>query len=422
MLPNEYVFHGKRDINYLFHKGAKDSPFLLVSFQAVPSVKNGKPVKLYNYKKFLKEVNLHRLFIEDTCGDFGCYYLCNNMNFDVEETVIELIETTMAKYNIKKENVIVLGSSKGGTSALYYGLKYGFGHIISGAPQTKIASYLKRYRPEMLEYMIGKDLAQENIDKIDAIVLEQVKPTCTSKINLLTSTNDSQYEPHIMPLVDALKKAKIEFTIAFEPRVEKHKDIATYFPNFLAQHVLRIINETYNLATPKFKYTSNAFSLHEVPHNSEINTLIQIVSATGKIVEEMTLDGGDYFEFKTDELLPYSAVHTLCIGDTPLYSTVLCDQFFDQGCFDYNGYSMRFNGEAKELEFKINIEPHQSISFAFSLVRGRDVIVPNFHSNSPEATFPISESGTYVVRFTIKVKGKGNFRKSSKRFPVAVEQ
>lgn len=421
MQPNEHTFHGKRDINYLFQKGAKSSPFLLVAFQAVPTVKDGKPVKLYNYTKFLRDINVNRLFIKDTCGEFGCYYLCDNMNFEVEETVVELIESIMKKYKIKKENVITFGSSKGGSAALYYGMKYGFGHIISGAPQTKIATYLNHCRPEMLQYMVGEDLAKERLTKIDSLILKQIKPTCVSKLNLLTSEKDAQYKTHIVPLVKALNKAKLDATVVFEPGIEKHRDIATFFPNFLISHLHRIINETYGLTSPQFENDSNSFRLVEPPHSDKITALVQITSSKGEVVEQMNLASGDYFEFKTDEIIPYTAVHTICLGDTPLYSTVLCDSIFDQGFFDYNGYSMRFNNETKEIEFKINIEAKHPIAFAYSLVKGRDAIIPSFHSTSSDVKFPVTESGTYIVRFAIKVKGKGILRKNSERFPVAID-
>lgn len=422
MQPNEHVFHGKRDINYIFEKGVKSSPFLLVAFQAVPTVKDGKPVKLYNYTKFLRDINVNRLFIEDTCGEFGCYYLCENMNFDVEETVIELIESIMKKYKINKENVVTFGSSKGGSAALYYGMKYGFGHIISGAPQTRIATYLNHCRPEMLQYMAGEALEKKNLTKLNSIIMKQITPTSVSKLNLLTSENDAQYKTHIVPLVKAINKAELDANIVFEPGIEKHRDIATYFPNFLISNIYRIINETYSLSSPAFDHDSSSFRLVEAPHNDKkITTLIQIKSSKGEVIEQMPLASGEYFEFKTDDIIPYSAVHSVCLGSAPLYNTVLCDSIFDQGFFEYSGYKMRFNNNTSEIEFKLNIEPKHPISFAFSLVKGRDIIIPSFHSTSPSVKLPVSESGTYVVRFAIKVKGKGVLRKSSERFPIAID-
>jgi hypothetical protein len=327
----------------------------------------------------------------------------------------------MAKYKIKKENVITFGSSKGGSAALYYGMKYGYGHIISGAPQTKIATYLNHCRPEMLQYMVGEELAKENLTRIDSLILKQVKPTCAAKINLLTSEKDAQYKTHIVPLMKALTKAKLEANVVFEPGIEKHRDIATYFPNFLTHHIKRIINEYYKLTSPSFEYNYNSFNLIEAPHSSKINTKIQIISNKGDIIEQMDLESGDYFEFKTDEIMPYSAVHTVCLGSAPLYSTTLCDSIFDQGYFDYNGYSIRFSNKTKELEFKLDVEPKHPISFAFSLVKGREAIIPTFHSTSDSTKFKITESGTYIVRFAIKVKGKGVLRKNSDRFPIAVD-
>ena len=421
MLPNEYIFHGKRDINYLFQEGAQESPFLLVAFQAVPTVKNGVAIKSYNYTRYLKDINIHRLFIEDTCGKYGCYYLCNNMNFDVEETVIELVENIMKKYNIKKENVITFGSSKGGSAALYYGLKYGFGRIISGAPQSKIAEYLNGRRTDMLQYMIGDDLLQENIDKLDSLILDLIKPDVKTKINLLTSENDAQYKKHIIPLIEAIEIAGLDASIVFEPGIQNHRDIATFFPNFLLRLIKEEINKAYGFVVPSFERRSNGFVLTENNFSDDMSTIIQIVSERGKVIEEKRLKSGETFEFETDELLSYSAVHSICVGDSPIYSTTLCDSVFDQGYFDFSGYSMKFNSESNELEFKINIEPKHRTSYAFSLIKGKETLVPSFHSNIPFARFPITESGTYIVRFIIKPKGLGYLRKSSDRFPIAVE-
>lgn len=422
MLPNEYVFHGKRDINYLFQEGAQSSPFLLVAFQAVPTVKNGEAIKSYNYTRFLRDINVHRLFVEDTCGKYGCYYLCNNMNFDVEETVIELIQSIMHKYGIKKENVITFGSSKGGTSALYYGLKYGFGHIISGAPQSKIAEYLNGRRTDMLQYMIGDDLLQENIDKLDSLILDLIKPDVKTKIHLLTSEKDAQYKKHIIPLIEAIEKARLDANIVFEPGIENHRDIATFFPKFLVRLIRETINKAFGFVEPSFERRSKNFSLTENTFSDEMSTIIKIVSNKGDVIAEKRLRSGESFEFETDELLAYSAIHSICIGNTPLYSVALCDSMFDQGYFDYNGYSMRFNSESKALEFKVDInQKFDKTAFAFALIKGKEIVVPNFHSVSPYVTFPINESGTYIVRFTIKLKGIGALRQNSDRFPIAVE-
>ncbi|MBR5273245.1 MAG: hypothetical protein IKU25_07655 [Clostridia bacterium] len=393
----------------------------MVAFQAVPTVKNGKVNKSYNYTKFLKDINVNRLFIEDTCGEFGCYYLCNNMNFDVEETVIALIESIMKKYKIKKENVITFGSSKGGSAALYYGLKYRFGHIISGAPQTRIATYLGGCRPKMLQYIAGDDLKAENLEFLDSLIINQVRTGSNSKINLLTSKNDAQYECHIVPLLEKIKKTKQTHNIVFQPEIKKHRDIATFFPNFLIENVQRIINEKYNIVIPEVKLSSKSIKFVTPMLEDGLTALIEITSGKGDTIEKMSLTRGDKFEFCTDEIISYTATYSVCLGEEPLYSTTLCDSVFDQGYFKYHGYSMTYNDEQKTLDFKIDVDPIEPTSYAFTLIKGKDILVPPFHSDEPFTSFPISESGTYVVRFAIKVKGEGITRKSTERYPIAID-
>ncbi|MYQ43919.1 hypothetical protein GTW40_02370, partial [Streptomyces sp. SID4985] len=63
------------------------------------------------------------------------YYMCRSMDFGIEDSVHRLIESTRARLGLTRDQVSLLGVSKGGSAALYYGLKYGYRNIVTVVPQ-----------------------------------------------------------------------------------------------------------------------------------------------------------------------------------------------------------------------------------------------------------------------------------------------
>src|SRR5690606_14537001 len=96
----------------------------------------------FNYIETLKDIKTNKLFILDDFDSKGSYYLGRGSNFSIESSVISLILNKCAEHNIPINNIITLGSSKGGYSALYFGVKYSFGHIITLAPSLFLGTFL----------------------------------------------------------------------------------------------------------------------------------------------------------------------------------------------------------------------------------------------------------------------------------------
>ena len=148
---NEKTYHDKRDIKYLFCEG-NNSNKLIVTFPALQS--EGKR-SIYNYIGTLMESTDNKLYLLDDFGDRGSYLIAENRNNSIEKSVVSLILYICKNYKIKKENVILQGSSKGGYSALYFGIKYGFGYVIAGAPQTYLGNFLQLDAPKVADYIAG---------------------------------------------------------------------------------------------------------------------------------------------------------------------------------------------------------------------------------------------------------------------------
>ena len=76
----------------------------------------------YNYRKTLKKVPYDQLYIKDTWANGVSYYLYEGGNNNPEIYTSRLIDEIISKK--KYDEIICIGSSKGGASSLYFGLKH----------------------------------------------------------------------------------------------------------------------------------------------------------------------------------------------------------------------------------------------------------------------------------------------------------
>lgn len=232
---NEYD-NGKRKIKYLFKKGyGKKGKKLVVVFSAFP--KRGTPPR-YTYVKSLKEFNCYKLYISDTYGPDetggSCYNLGVNGDFSIEEATFSLINKVLEDNNIKKENVIAIGSSKGGWMALYFGVKYGFGTIIAGAPQYLLGNYLKQFEDQSgyIKYIMGC-FSNETVTFLNNLlpnVIQNAKSL--PEIYIHIGEGDWHYKKHVKPLVEDLDLVGAKYILDIQ-QYGTHSEVGNYFIPFL---------------------------------------------------------------------------------------------------------------------------------------------------------------------------------------------
>lgn len=139
----------------------------------------------YNYIRTLDKIKSNKLFILDDFGfdGRGAYYLGKDNDFMIEKEVISLIYKIREEINPEKE--IYIGSSKGGYSALYFGLERKNSYIITGAPQYNLGDYLSiPNHKSILEYIMGYS-CNDSIVKLNNLMKD--------KINLNRYNNNSIY-------------------------------------------------------------------------------------------------------------------------------------------------------------------------------------------------------------------------------------
>lgn len=171
--------------------------------------------------------------IQDLLGG-GSYYLGYKMSLFSENGIDGLVNYISLKYGIKR--IITLGSSKGGTCAILYGLRLGADLIISGSPQFYLGKYLSAcgYHKKILKSIIN---LKKGFDStfLDNIVYESIiHPKANPQIILLYSSSEGDYFNHIFPLIEALKKQSYRISLHDFGFLE-HGEIGNVMKDFISK-------------------------------------------------------------------------------------------------------------------------------------------------------------------------------------------
>lgn len=237
MFKGEKIFNSERPVKYLYKQSYKKTNSLIIIFSAFSPI--GKP-PVYNFVSTLDEFDCNKLFILDDFGARATYYLCENRNFSIERSVIELIQTIIKKNDIEK--VITCGSSKGGYAALYFGIKYGFDHIIAGSPQYLLGQYLleQTNSQAVSEFMSGASDDDDLHFLNDILSQEILKSTNKPNVFIHVGKGEYHYQVHVKPLLKKLDEKHIPYTLDLGDYT-KHSDVALHFPQVLKDQARNIL-------------------------------------------------------------------------------------------------------------------------------------------------------------------------------------
>ena len=225
-------------INYLLEKNSKSSDLLIV-FSAC--TKLGQKAR-YNYIRTLDEFKCNKLFILDDFGfdGRGAYYLGKYKDFKIEEDVRALIKKIGEEVNPKNE--IYIGSSKGGYSALYFGVEEKNSHIITGAPQYNLGDYLNLPNHQnIMEYIMG-ECSDESINKLNNLMKDKLisNKDNNNSIYIHYSIEEETYDSDIKPLLDQMKN--INLKVNHDKReYSSHAELTLFFPDYIKSMVNKII-------------------------------------------------------------------------------------------------------------------------------------------------------------------------------------
>lgn len=159
----------------------------------------------YNYKRSLDPIPAHKMYILDDFGDQGSYFHSHYGELTIQRSVLETIRGEINRLGIDSRRICAVGTSKGGSAALIFGAQLGLGHVVIGAPQIKIGSFLATPHPNILKFMTGGN-SSEDIAWADRIVPDHAKQLSSeTSVTLLIGTRDHHYRDHLPTLMDAFE-------------------------------------------------------------------------------------------------------------------------------------------------------------------------------------------------------------------------
>ena len=246
---NELEFKYKTTtLKYKFKPRKYDTRHLLVIFSGF----GANSEFTYDFENSLQTCSANVLWIKDDFGGHCAYYMMQNNDFTPEAAVQNLIESKLESLGLRKEECTLAGFSKGGSAALYHGLKYNYKNIVSTVPQMKIASYVTN-NWEVTAHSMFDAYNADTVSKVDAILpsLLESDINLDRNIYLLTSEADIQYEAEIKPFKgEFLKYRNFNFILSRSVLVRAHNQVTSHNASLL----LSIFYALSSNIAPRFGY------------------------------------------------------------------------------------------------------------------------------------------------------------------------
>lgn len=231
-------------LKYLYENHHSDT--LIVVFSACSEQGIGPR---YNYINTLSDRKVNKLFILDEYGPHrrGCFYL-GNKEHAIYPAVCDLIKSFQSEENVKR--TIYVGSSKGGYSALNFGLNDNkeSTSIIIGAPQYLLGTFLTcniSNKPllDLFEWLTCTSYGEHSfseITRLDSIVRDKIKRNWNGTVWLHYSNQEHTYQDNIVYLVNDLKQNNIKLNEEIMG-YSQHGEVAKYFPIYLKKCLQQIM-------------------------------------------------------------------------------------------------------------------------------------------------------------------------------------
>lgn len=283
---NELEFkYNNSIVKYKFKARKYDTRHLIVVFSGF----GANSEFTYDFENSLQSCPANILWIKDDFGGHCSYYILQDNDFGPEEAVQELIHSTLDSLGLQKDECTLAGFSKGGSAALYHGLKYNFKNIVSTVPQMNIATYVLNNWKQSAQNMLGDSSAEQN-NRIDGLLPSLLRSdnNLDRNIYLLTSEADAQYDTEIKPFKgDFLKYSNFNFFLSQSVLVRAHNQVTSHHTSLLLSIFYALSN---NLA-PRYGYSVLRGDDTDENKKTEIGKPIVQINKIEVIDDRIFIDG-----------------------------------------------------------------------------------------------------------------------------------
>ncbi len=403
----EEIYESNVPIKYVFEAGKRHKDSLIIIF----SDSNGNEVdelNKYDYLAELKNIDCNKLFILDNYGPKGCYYLGFNLNFEVETSVASLISYITRITNVHYKNIIMVGTNKGGSAALYFGLKYNMGNIIVGNPHIRIAEYILKNEKVTAEYLLGFNPSKFEIEKLNQLIINQLNKNVLSKIFLLNG-DSPKIKNHTDIIVKELANRNIVYEHSETTEVENFNDVNNVFPKYLLMQLSSLLHN---------------ININEVDFNKNMdgNCLIQIDTDNHDWILENDIhlvlsdeDGLIKQYYMEDQIIiPHSELMEL-VDEPKLVSfgikvsrksTTLLEIPLEQLLISKHAIlkGIEFTFANGNLSFAFDIEDSPELEYAYYVRKNNKIVEKHLYTPSREIKVPIESPGKYQIQYFVRNK------------------
>lgn len=225
MNPLKVFIHDDVRVNYKYRQAIGDRRHLVVIFSGF------RKLGTFDFDGgVVAGLRGDILWIQDHFYDNYAYYLCQGMDYSIRDSVYALIEETRIGLGLEKSQCTMAGFSKGGSAALYFGIKYNYGAVVSTVPQMHIGSYVYKNWPIAFEAMTGNGSAAERV-KLDRVLPDLIRgdTEVDRNIYLFSSEADEQFPHEVEPYLDLFSKySNFNFILTDSPLVTEHHLVTRY--------------------------------------------------------------------------------------------------------------------------------------------------------------------------------------------------
>lgn len=186
------------------------------------------PVRTYDLMPLLVRLPGHAVevldgpspFIDALGGSPGCFYLGRARRLDVHDATLALIEGLRTEWSIDKENVVLLGSGKGGFAALHTAFSGGYGHVVARDPFLRLGQALFGGPLSALGHHLAGGRSEEDAAYLDGVLETSMREaTAKPRAHVLAERGTPHFEAHVKPLIDLFGELGIEAVLETAPDV-----------------------------------------------------------------------------------------------------------------------------------------------------------------------------------------------------------
>lgn len=250
MSMDQVYTHEGVSVDYQFRKSRSDRQHLVVVFSGF------REIDSYDFRgEASKGLRANVLWIKEKFNEHQAYYY-RSSELDIGVVVNSLIESTLEACGLSQSQCTLIGFSKGGTAAIYYGLRYDFKNIIATVPQFFVGNYLLKYRPDLLSKIFPAGIEGSSVDHLNGYLTDLVAGDAKvdKNIYIFTSPSDEQYVTDILPNVETFEKYNnFNLIETLSPLVTQHNEVTKYNIPLIVSIIASITDN----AIPRYGWVGN---------------------------------------------------------------------------------------------------------------------------------------------------------------------